>query len=193
MSSRYINSEFDTAQEGLVMAAGPSPLNPQLGFDPISLAAGGSTLIKPVSNLIGSIGGIFGNKRRQKRQQREAIRNALYGAGVSRTKFTDYHSNNWGAGKPLVTLIQQHGQPAVDYINQKAARKINDEIGRSLAAGFPAWKRQKESELKKAEQQRTRQQNAASSGASTLIRYGLPAVGGLALLATAFALSKTKR
>lgn len=97
MSSSYLESESITSNGRNELITGRPTRQPQLGFDPISLAAGGSTLIKPVSNLIGSIGGIFGNKRKQKRKKRDAIRNALYGAGVSRTKFTDYHSDDWGA------------------------------------------------------------------------------------------------
>lgn len=197
MSSSYINTEIDNNGEGLVLAHNPPAPNQQLGFDPLSVVAAGQTLIKPVGSLIGGIGSLFGNKRKKRRRKRDAIRNALYGAGVSRTKFQDYHSDDWGAGKPLVELIQQHGQMAVDYINEKGGHKINDSIGRSLAAGFSSWKRQKDqAEREKQEQQLQmqllQQKATASAGSSNLMKYGLPAAGGLALLTTAIVLLKNK-
>ena len=198
MSSSYINSEYDHSDEGLVLLENQPSGGEQLGLDPLTLATTGTTLIKPVSSLISGIGSLFGNKRKKKRRKRDAIRNGLYSAGVSRTKFQDYHSDHWGAGKPLVDLIQRHGQPAVDYINERGGHKINDRIGRSLASGFSSWKRQKEEAERKNQEQQLQmqilqQQARGASTGSTMMKYALPAAGGLALLATAAVLINRKK
>lgn len=197
MSSSYINSEIDNSGQGLVLVEHPPAGNDQLGLDPLSVVAAGQSLIKPVGSLIGGIGSLFGNKRKKKRRKRDALRNALYQAGVSRSKMTDYHSDQWGGAKPLIPLVEQHGHLAVEYLNEKLGAKMNDSIGRSVAAGFSSWKRQRDqAEREKQEQQLQlqllQQKATASAGSSNLMKYALPAAGGLALLTTAIVLLKTK-
>lgn len=190
MSSSYINTEIDNNGEGLVLAHNPPAPNQQLGFDPVSVVAAGQTLIKPVGSLIGGIGSLFGNKRKKRRRKRDALRNALYQAGVSRSKMTDYHSDQWGGAKPLIPLVEQHGHLAVEYLNEKLGAKMNDSIGRSVAAGFSSWKRRKQEQQ---QQMKLLQQRAvASTGSSSVMKYALPAAGGLALLGAAVLLLKKK-
>ena len=66
-----------------------------------------------------TISGVFGNNRGSKRDKRNKFRDAVHKAGVNSTFMADTHSDDWQEVKKVASFIQQNGQPAVNYINNK--------------------------------------------------------------------------
>lgn len=168
MKSRYINTTTRYDNSGFITKGD------QLGFiDPATLAAG--------AGLVHGIKGLFSSSSRdQKRANRQQLMDALYGAGVARSKFTNWHSDHWQAGVPLAELIQTHGEIAVDYLNEKAGPTLNPAMSSSLTQGYPAYKRQVEA--RKAAQAPPAASVAAVD--SPTVKYAMIA-GGVGLAATA--------
>ena len=172
MKSRYINTDIDYKNSGLQTEGD------QLGFiDPITA----TTALTAGAGIVQGVKGLFSSSSRdQKRTNRQQLMDALYGAGVSRSKFTNWHSDHWQAGVGLAELIQTHGQMAVDYLNEKAGATLNPSVSSSLIQGFGAYKRQVEA--RKAAESPA----AVSTGATgpPIMKYTLIA-GGVGLVSTA--------
>jgi hypothetical protein len=175
MKSGYINSELDERSGS------------GLGFiDPVTA----TTAISAGAGLVSGIRSLFDNSSRQaKRDNRNSLIDALYNAGVSRTKFTDWHSDHWQAGVPVVELIQQNGQLAVDYLNEKAGATMNPSVSSALVSGFASYKREAEARQAKLMQAQAASQSIAGSPALT---YTMIA-GGIGLAATTLVLALRSR
>ena len=175
MKSGYINSELDQHSGS------------GLGFiDPVTA----TTAVTAGAGLVSGIKSLFGNSGRQaKRDNRNSLIDALHSAGVSRAKFTDWHSDHWKAGVPVVELIQQSGQLAVDYLNEKAGATMNPSVSSALVSGFASYKRQAQARQAELMQARAGSQSIAGSPALT---YTMIA-GGIGLAATTLFLAVRSR
>lgn len=130
-----------------------------------ALISGGVGLAKTIGlDPIKAVGNLFGNNRDEKRENRKKIRDAIHQAGVNSTFAGNTHSDDWKQLQEVAKFIENNGEPAIEYINEKfgTRHKFGSTKGgvtpSQITSGFPAWER---------EQEAAREQEQAAAGGSS--------------------------
>jgi len=84
----------------------------------------------------------FSSNRGDKREKRDALRNQLWNAGVSRSIFTDIHSDNWAELQKIVQFVKSNGQDAIAYINDTRPGTPGGNWAQDIISGYQVWKQQ---------------------------------------------------